>query len=73
MQTDAELDEMAKLAAGRKLEVSLFARPNAGWDTSAMARSLREVVSRRLREDRINWFMYWMTSNGRPITGFAAF
>ena len=39
MQTDAELDEMAKLAAGRKLEVSLFARPNAGWDTSAMARS----------------------------------
>jgi Peptidase family U32 len=39
MQTDGELDEMAKLAAGRRLEISLFARPNAGWDTSAMARS----------------------------------
>jgi hypothetical protein len=39
MQTDAELDEMAKRAAEAKLEVSLFARPNAGWDTSAMARA----------------------------------
>jgi hypothetical protein len=39
MQTDAELDEMAKRAAGGRLEVSLFARPNAGWDSSAMARS----------------------------------
>lgn len=39
MQTDAELDAMARLAAQRKLEVSLFARPNAGWDASAMARS----------------------------------
>jgi hypothetical protein len=39
MQTDAELDEMARLAADGRVEVSLFARPNAGWDTSAMARS----------------------------------
>jgi peptidase U32-like protein len=39
MQTDAELDEMAKRAAEAKLEVSLFARPNAGWDASAMARA----------------------------------
>jgi hypothetical protein len=39
MQTDAELDEMATLAVKAKLEVSLFARPNAGWDTSAMARA----------------------------------
>jgi hypothetical protein len=39
MQTDAELDAMARLAAQRKLEVSLFARPNAGWDVSAMARA----------------------------------
>jgi Peptidase family U32 len=39
MQTDAELDEMAKRAAEAKLEVSLFARPNAGWGTSAMARA----------------------------------
>src|SRR3982750_420004 len=29
MQTDAELDEMAQLAADGRLEVSLFARPNA--------------------------------------------
>jgi Peptidase family U32 len=39
LQTDAELDELARLAADANVEVSLFARPNAGWDTSAMARS----------------------------------
>jgi len=39
LQTDAELDEIARLAAEARVEVSLFARPNAGWDTSAMARS----------------------------------
>ncbi len=39
MLTDAELDETARLAAGARVEVSLFARPNAAWDTSAMARS----------------------------------
>lgn len=37
--TDEELDEAARLAADARVEVSLFARPNAGWDTSAMARS----------------------------------
>jgi hypothetical protein len=39
MLTDAELDEMARMAAEARVEVSLFARPNAGWDTSAMART----------------------------------
>ena len=39
MHTDAELGEMAAIAAGARLEVSLFARPNAAWDASAMARS----------------------------------
>jgi hypothetical protein len=39
MQTDAELTELARRAAAERVEVSLFARPNAGWDTSAMARS----------------------------------
>jgi hypothetical protein len=39
MHTDGELDEMARLAAKARMEVSLFARPNAGWDASAMARS----------------------------------
>jgi hypothetical protein len=39
MLTDAELDEMTRLAAGATVEVSLFARPNAGWDTSAQARA----------------------------------
>ncbi len=37
--TDAELDEMARMAADARVEVSLFARPNADWDASAMARS----------------------------------
>src|SRR2546427_973082 len=39
MHTDEELDEMARLGASAGVEVSLFARPNAGWDTSAMARA----------------------------------
>jgi hypothetical protein len=39
MLTDAELDDMARTAERAVVEVSLFARPNAGWDTSAMARA----------------------------------
>jgi hypothetical protein len=39
LHTDDELAEMAALAAAARVEVSLFARPNAGWDTSAMARA----------------------------------
>jgi Peptidase family U32 len=39
MLSDAELDAMAAVAAAARVEVSLFARPNAGWDVSAMARS----------------------------------
>jgi hypothetical protein len=39
MLTDEELDETARLAAEAPVEVSLFARPNAAWDASAMARS----------------------------------
>ena len=38
LHTDAELDEMALLAASAGVEVSLFARPNAGWGLSATAR-----------------------------------
>lgn len=36
LQTDAELDEMARTAAAARREVSLFARPVAGWGPSAM-------------------------------------
>lgn len=39
LQTDQELDTMAHLGAESRLEVSLFARPNAGWDASAMVRA----------------------------------
>jgi hypothetical protein len=39
LQTDAELDEMARLAADAKVEASLFARPNAAWGLSATART----------------------------------
>lgn len=39
LHTDAELDAFARRAADANVEVSLFARPNAGWDTSAMARA----------------------------------
>ena len=39
MQTDAELDELAQLAAAARVEVSLFARPGAAWGLSATARA----------------------------------
>ncbi len=39
MLTDAELDETVAAAAAAKVEVSLFARPNAGWDASATSRA----------------------------------
>jgi hypothetical protein len=42
--TDGELDEMAEMAQRTTIEVSLFARPNAAWDTSAMARSAAGAV-----------------------------
>src|SRR6185312_7737608 len=45
MLTDAELDELARMAADARVEVSLFARPNAGWGVSAMARSPAGAVA----------------------------
>ena len=39
LQTDAELDELARQAADARVEVSLFARPNAAWGLSASARA----------------------------------
>lgn len=37
--TDDELDEMARLAADARVEVSLFAQPTAAWGPSAAART----------------------------------
>jgi hypothetical protein len=39
MLTDNELDEFVALAAAANVELSLFARPNAGWDASATSRA----------------------------------
>jgi hypothetical protein len=39
MQTDAELGDMAQIAAAANVEVSLFARPGAAWGLSATARA----------------------------------
>ena len=39
LHTDAELDAMAETAAAARVEISLFARPNAGWGVSATARA----------------------------------
>lgn len=48
--TDDEIRAMARLAQSRRMEVSLFARPNAAWDTGAMAVSSGgKSVSARLR------------------------
>jgi hypothetical protein len=39
MLTDAELDQFVAVAAAASVELSLFARPNAGWDASATSRA----------------------------------
>ncbi len=39
MLTDAELDDCVAVAAAGNVELSLFARPNAGWDASATSRA----------------------------------
>jgi hypothetical protein len=44
MLTDSELDEVVASAAAAMVEVSLFARPNAGWDASATSRALAVPV-----------------------------
>ncbi len=50
LQSDNEIREMARLAAARNMEISLFARPAAGWDVGAMAVSpAGQVVASRLR------------------------
>jgi hypothetical protein len=42
--TDSELKDMVDLAAEAGVELSLFARPCAAWDTSAMARASAGAV-----------------------------
>lgn len=50
LMTDGEIREMARIAHSHQVEVSLFARPNAAWDTGAMATaSAGKSVSPRLR------------------------
>jgi hypothetical protein len=44
MLTDVELDAMSELGRQAGIEVSLFARPNASWVNSAMARSSAGAV-----------------------------
>jgi hypothetical protein len=39
MLTDNELDQFVALAVAANVELSLFARPNAGWDASATSRA----------------------------------
>ena len=43
MLTDNEIREMGRLARERGMEVSLFARPHAGWDIGAMVYCLEDV------------------------------
>lgn len=50
LMTDDEIREMARIARSHQVEVSLFARPNAAWDTGAMTTaSAGKSVSPRLR------------------------
>ena len=50
LMTDDEIRAMARIARSHQVEVSLFARPNAAWDTGAMATaSAGKSVAPRLR------------------------
>jgi Peptidase family U32 len=42
--TDDELERLVRTGAEARVEISLFARPNAAWHTSAMARSTAGAV-----------------------------
>jgi hypothetical protein len=52
MLTDAELARIADTAAAARVEVSLFARPNAAWVNSAMAASPAGLVAGSLARGR---------------------
>jgi hypothetical protein len=52
MLTDAELARIADTAAAARVEVSLFARPNAAWVNSAMAGSPAGLVAGSLARGR---------------------
>jgi hypothetical protein len=50
LMTDDEIRAMADIARSHQVEVSLFARPNAAWDTGAMATaSAGKSIGPRLR------------------------
>jgi hypothetical protein len=50
LMTDDEIREMGRIARSQQIEVSLFARPNAAWDTGAMVTaSGGKSISPRLR------------------------
>jgi hypothetical protein len=72
MQTDSELDELARTAAAARVEVSLFARPNAAWGTSAMARSAAGGVVAPTAQDRSRSSRASTTSGAPPRTASAA-
>jgi hypothetical protein len=52
MLTDAELGRIADTAAAARVEVSLFARPNAAWVNSTMAASPAGLVAGSLTRGR---------------------
>ena len=66
--TDEELDEMVAMAHSARCEVSLFARPNAGWDASATARAPRARSWRRRRAARSSWCGPSRTRGARQTT-----
>jgi hypothetical protein len=53
LHTDAELEEMARLAAEARVEMSLFARPNAAWGLSATARAHAGFAASAWGQDQV--------------------
>lgn len=70
--TDDEIRTMAQLAHGQNMEVSLFARPNAAWDTGAMAVPVLAGRSVRVCGDKNSSFTAWKMCDVLLHSVFAA-
>jgi hypothetical protein len=68
--TDDEIQAMARLAAQRRMEVSLFARPHAAWDTGAWQYPVPEARSAHVCAGKSNSFIAWKTSSVRQDLAF---
>jgi hypothetical protein len=57
MLSDAELDEMVKVGAAEKIEISLFIGPRAGWETGGFAQANSLAAGAIRGNEGLRWGM----------------